>query len=786
MIAAHPDDEDTGLLTLVARGYGADAAYLALSRGEGGQNLIGPELGVALGLVRTQELLAARAIDGAQQFFTRAFDFGYTRELAEAERFWRPDTVLKDVVRVIRRFRPHVVVTVFSGTPRDGHGQHQMSGVMARRAFAVAGDAATFPELQAEEGLGAWEPLKLYASRRFSPDGGTVTLPAAGVDPGSGQTLGQIAMASRSQHRSQGFGVLQRIGPTEARLALEQTRVAAAPDDGLFGGIPAGTSWLTRLADSLRSAVGPATLGRAVPVLAAALARVRAEGGSAANERLLSEALAIAAGVLVDARAERAQLVPGEEGAIELEVFNGGTRAMDWPAATIIPAATGWTTQHAVTPTQTVLAPGVAGSARGLVRVPHGAGPTRPYFTSRPLLGGLYDWNDVAPAVRGLPDGPPALIARYRLTIGGARVVLEREVTFREQDQAVGERRYPLAVVPRVEVALDPDTVLWSIHDTLPLEFTVTLHHHAADPTRGEVRLAIDGWPTVVPQPFVLTHRDETASLTVRVRRPPAAGVGDASVHASAVTDAGVYTDGATPITYPHIRPTVWEHRAESRVRIADARRPETRQIGYVRGTSDRVPEALERAGLPVHLIDATALARGEFTAYDVIVIGSRAYETDSALVAHNDLLLAWVRNGGHLLVQYQQYEFVRGGFAPYPIEIRRPHDRITDETSPVTVLDPSHAAFRAPNRIGPADWEGWPQERGLYFAGTWDAAYTPLLEMQDPGQQPVRGGLLVAPVGRGTYVYTGLSFFRALPAGVPGAFRLFFNLLGLNSESHP
>ncbi|MDH4350387.1 MAG: hypothetical protein OEW56_04480, partial [Gemmatimonadota bacterium] len=181
-----------------------------------------------------------------------------------------------------------------------------------------------------------------------------------------------------------------------------------------------------------------------------------------------------------------------------------------------------------------------------------------------------------------------------------------------------------------------------------------------------------------------------------------------------------------------------------------------------------------------------TALARGDFSAYDVIVIGSRAYETDSALVAHNDLLLAWVRNGGHLLVQYQQYEFVRGGFAPYPIEIRRPHDRITDETSPVTVLDPSHAAFRAPNRIGPADWEGWPQERGLYFAGTWDAAYTPLLEMQDPGQQPVRGGLLVAPVGRGTYVYTGLSFFRALPAGVPGAFRLFFNLLGLNSESHP
>jgi hypothetical protein len=221
---------------------------------------------------------------------------------------------------------------------------------------------------------------------------------------------------------------------------------------------------------------------------------------------------------------------------------------------------------------------------------------------------------------------------------------------------------------------------------------------------------------------------------------------------------------------------------ARSRIRVADVARPASRHIGYVRGASDRVPEALQRAGLAVTVLDAEALAHGDFAAYDVIVIGSRAYETDSALVRHNDRLLAWVRAGGHLVVQYQQYQWVRGGFAPFPIAIAQPHDRITDETSPVTVLILDHPVFRWPNAITEADWDDWPQERGLYFAGTWDAAFTPLLEMRDPGGPPLRGGLLVAPVGQGTYVYTGLSFFRALPAGVPGAFRLFFNLLDLGA----
>ena len=780
VIAAHPDDEDTGLLTLAVRGYGADAAYLALSRGEGGQNLIGTELGVALGLVRTQELLAARAIDGARQYFTRAYDFGYTRDLAETERRWLPDSVLKDVVRVFRRFRPHVVVTVFSGTGRDGHGQHQMAGVMARRAFTAAGDSTAFRELATEESLPPWTPLKLYASRRFGPDAPTVSLPAAGLDPRIGRTLNQIAMESRSQHRSQDFGVLQQLGPADARLALEQSRVDAPADGGLLDGVPAEASWLTALADSLRGVVGPATMGRAVPTLAGALARLHAEHAGVAEERMLSEALAIAAGVLLDARAERALLVAGESTAIEVEAFSAGDTPVRWTGTTIMPAAGGWTDTVSVVPTSPALAAGADLTARTTLRVPAGTVPTRPYFMARPLADALYDWTGVSPAVRGLPDGPPVLTARFALEVAGVAVTLDREVTFRDRDQAIGEVRQPLRVVAPVEIALDPDTVVWSLRDTLPLALTVTLRHNAADTTRGEIRVAIDGWPTPPALPFTLTRRAETATFTVHVRRPPSATAGDVSARATAVTAHGTYAEGGTPIAYPHIRPTVWVREAETRIRLADVRRPTVGPIGYVRGASDRVPEALRRAGVPVALLDAPALAGGDLDPYAVIVIGSRAYETDTALTSHTDRLLDWVRRGGHLVVLYQQYEFTRGGYAPYPLTINQPHDRITDETSPVTVLQPAHAAFRAPNVIGPADWDGWPQERGLYFAGTWDAAYEPLLEMQDPGRPPVRGALLVARHGQGTYVYTGLSFFRALPAGVPGAFRLFFNLLEL------
>jgi LmbE family N-acetylglucosaminyl deacetylase len=780
VIGAHPDDEDTGLLALLSRGYGASSAYLSLSRGEGGQNLIGPELGVSLGLLRTQELLAARALDGASQFFTRAYDFGFTRSLPETEQFWPPDSILKDVVRVIRRFRPHVIVAVFSGTPRDGHGQHQLSGVLARRAFDAAGDPTVYPELASEEGLAPWQPLKLYTSARFSPEATTLTLPEGRLDPRTGRSFAQIAMAARSQHRSQDFGMLQRLGPSDARLALVRGAAAGGPDTDIFSGIPAEATWLRDLADSLRARVTPEGVGEAVAPLAAAVRRAAADPALApAARRMLAEALAIAAGVVLDARSASAGLVVGEPVTMEAEVFNAGASPVRWTRAELIPAVEGWTDTTLFVATAGEAPGGTAVTRRAEVTPPGTARPTQPYFLARPLHGWLYDWSAAPPRVRGLPMQPPPLSVRFTLTIAGAPVELDREVTQRVQDQALGEIREPVRVVPRVDVQLAPDTLVWPTSSGAARSFVVTLRHNGADTVAGDVSLALNGWPAPPAQPFRLSGPDETRRFTFVVRRPPGVDSADVTVRAVARSQrGGVFDRGAVAIAYSHIWPTAWLRPAESRIRLAQIALPGARRIGYVRGASDRVPEALARAGLPVELLGADTLAQGALSGYDAIVIGSRAYETDTALVINNDRLLAYVRAGGHVLVQYQQYPYVRGSYAPYPLTIATPHDRVTDETSPVTVLDPHSRVLREPNLITGADWDGWPQERGLYFAHTWDSVYAPLLEMHDPGMPPLRGGLLVATYGRGTYIYTGLSFFRALPAGVPGAFRLFFNLL--------
>lgn len=781
VIGAHPDDEDTALLALLARGYGADAAYLSLSRGEGGQNLIGDELGVALGLLRSQELMAARRLDGAHQFFTRAYDFGYSRSLEETSRFWPPDSVLKDVVRIVRRFRPHVIVASWSGTPRDRHGQHQMAGVVAQRAFDRAADPDAFPELAAEEGLSPWAPGKLYRTTFFDSAATTLHLVTGALDPRSGRSYHQIAMASRSLHRSQDMGQLQRAGPAHTRMALLARTGPAAetPERGLFDGIPTDTSWLARLADSLRTAVAPSRLPDAVPALAAAVERARAAGLDRERVRHAGDALAIAAGLVPDAVAARAELVPGDSVEVTVQLYNGGrhdvelrgvtVRArMEWPVRVVDAAAS-------------AVAPGTIVSRRFRVVVPPGAPPSTPYFLERPLVGALYDWSATDPAERGLPFQPAALIVELAVRVAGATLTLEREVTERLTDQAVGEVRRPVRIVPLIDVALEPAQLVWPSDSPRERSFTVTLTLNAAGPVDGSV--ALEGEELQLPQPqrFVLEGAGASRTFTFQVRRPAALVRGELGVRAVARTTDGMGFDhGVAVVQYPHVHPTPLVQAARSVVRLAPIERPAVSIVGYVRGASDRVPEALAQVGLTVEVLGEDSLARGDLARYGAIVIGSRAYETDAALVRQHARLLEYVRRGGLLLVQYQQYQFVRGGFAPYPLEIDRPHDRVTDETAPVTVLEPEHPAVTRPNRLGPDDWDGWPQERGLYFAGTWDDRYTPLLEMADPGMPPLRGGVLVARYGEGTYVYTGLSFFRALPAGVPGAFRLFLNLLAL------
>lgn len=789
VIGAHPDDEDTEILALAALGYGADAAYLSLTRGEGGQNLLGAELGEALGLLRSQELVAARSTDGANQFFTRAYDFGFSRSLEEALRFWPLDTLLKDAVRIVRRFRPHVIVSVFTGTSRDGHGQHQAAGVVAQRVFDLAGDPAAFPELATEEGLSPWVPLRLYRSTRFDPEATTVELATGALEWRTGRTFHQIAMASRSLHRSQDMGQLQRIGPRTARLQLIKDRSNAVADGSpsLFSGIPKEVSWVNRLADSLRSVLSPARPGELVRPLADGLLRWERESLSSdpRTRKLLERALAIAAGIAIDARADDFDLVPGQRVGVTIEVFNAG----EWPVvleSAELVSPPGWRVEVSSGGLDTIGA-GKQMTRDFRVMVPLDAPPTQPYFLRKPRTGegqGLYDWSEAPPDVRGLPFDPPPLRAIVTLRVLGARVRVEREVTYRFNDQAAGEIRRGLRLVPPVEVSLGPSIVVWPSENAESRLFGVTLTSRLDTAVSGEARLELAPWPAPPPQRFRLDRPGQMVSLVFRVVPPRPVSRGRFTARAVARLSDGREIDFSVGmVDYPHIRPTPYVQPATGEIRVASIALPRLQRVGYLRGASDRVPEALSQLGLPLEMLTGDQLARRDLSGFDAIVVGARAYETDSALLRHNRYLLDYVSQGGLLLVQYQQYDFVSGGYAPYPITINRPHDRVTDETAPVKILIPEHPAFQRPNRIEPEDWEGWPQERGLYFAGTWDPAYQPLIETSDPGYPPLRGGLLVARYGRGFYIYTGLAFFRALPAGVPGAYRLFVNLLALGSR---
>jgi LmbE family N-acetylglucosaminyl deacetylase len=849
VIGAHPDDEDTALLTLVSRGMGGEAAYLSLSRGEGGQNLIGPELGVGLGLIRSRELLAARAIDGGRQFFTRAYDFGYTLSLDETLGEWPKSVLVEDVVRVMRRFKPQVVVSIFPGVPSPTHGQHQAAGISAFAAYPLAGDPAAMPRLAAE-GLAPWAPQALYRSAFFDRNAPALTLSTAAIDPWSGRSDYQLAMASRSMHRSQDMGRLQNLGPQETRVTWAAGGAGAGPKD-LFAGIDthlhaiadtvadaalrrrvaAELDEVEALAGRTREQLNPARLDQALPPLLQIVGHLRAAAAllpPAPAADLIAEKLqvaetgaAAAAGIALDATTDREALVAGDAFTVRAGLWNSGAAAVTAAAVELVAAPE-------------VQAEALRGEARPAVAagalatwdlkpaVPAAAPPSMAYFLRRPLTGSLYDWSAATPAERGEPFGPPVYTARFSFTVDGVPLTLEREVVHLHRDEVQGEVRRPLRIVPAVEVAVAEAMQVWPLSRRDAKQLTVVLTSHRRTPVRGRLELTPEpaaagaapaapatpatpavpptgagtapakgagggapAWPPVEPRPFELPAAaddlGEPVAVTLTLRPPAGLAVGRYPFHLAAVLDDGARFDLAVPpIAYEHIAPTPFPHRAAIEVSAFDLKLPALRRVGYVRGASDRVPEFLRQAGVPLELLSPAELASGDLSRYDAIVVGSRAYESDPALARANSRLLAYVRGGGLMIVQYQQYPFIDGGFAPYKLEIARPHDRVTDETSPVKLLAPASPVFNTPNRIGDADWQGWLQERGLYFAHTWDPAYQPLLAMADPGGPEQRGGLLVASVGKGRYVYTGLALFRQLPGGVAGGYRLFANLLAL------
>jgi LmbE family N-acetylglucosaminyl deacetylase len=814
---AHPDDEDSAFLARAARGDHARVAYLSLNRGEGGQNIIGTELFDALGVIRTEELLQARRLDGGEQFFTRTFDFGFSKRRAEAAMRWNEREVLGDMVRVIRMFRPLVINSRWGGTPADGHGHHQLAGYLTPLAFKAAADPNEFPE-QLQEGLRPWQTKKLY-SRPLDESPATLQVQTGVFDPALGRTYAEIAFEGRSQHKSQNQGTIETLGPLASALrALEALVAVPKPEQSIFDGLDItvpGLAKLTGLPDgSLRAELSaidnaarkalqdyqPLDPSRIVPPLVEGLKAARAARQVLSSmtapapargdaDFLLSmkehdfvEAVTRAAGIVVDPLADTETVVPGGRVAVNVRVFLAQPSLASVTSMTVkVPSS--WAVKSAGDRD----APGgrfrrevPSSSARYDVSVPATAAFTQPYFLERPRQSDSYQWPQDSP--KGAPFGSALLFGEVELKVGDVNLVASRPVEYRFADPIRGELRRPVSVVPQVTVGLDTALLVVPTGNaprTQRLVARVTSGSPQA--LTGTVRLRIPAGWSVAPQeaPFSLKSDGEQTSVAFTVTAPATRRAGRFDIDAEARVNGSTFSQDVEVISYPHIQTHRLYWPARTHADVIDLKVAPVK-VGYVMGGGDEVPDAIRRMGIDVTMLDADTLTTGDLSRFDTIVVGIRASETRPDFVANNGRLLQYVERGGTLIVQYQQGEYIERNMAPYPVS-QKGNPRVTDETAPVTILTPTHSLFTFPNRITPEDFNGWVQERNLYAFADFDKRYTPLLETADTGEPPQRGGELYAAVGKGHYVYTAYAWFRQLPAGVPGAYRQFANLISLS-----
>lgn len=774
-VGAHPDDENTRLLAYLAHGRGVEVAYLSLTRGGGGQNLIGTEQGALLGILRTEELLAARRLDGAIQRFTRAVDFGYSKTSAETLERWGRQEILADVVWVIRTFQPDVILTRFA-PDGSGHGHHAASAELAAEAFSAAADPKQFPE-QLERGATVWQAdrlLRNVSHWRTDPKElkKHMALDVGAYDVYLGASYTEIAAKSRSMHKSQGFGSAGERGPN---LEYFEPIAGTRPKRDILEGLDLG--WrrfdgaeVERHLDAARAVFLPEAPERVLPHLLAAAEVLGRLDPSPRVERArdrIFELAAASVGLFAAAFAETAEVTPGGSVPVELEVLLRRPAAVTleeirWPDGT----------------EQSDLRLEIHAPKRftRAVAVPSTAPPSAPYWLAKPPSPGRYRVSN--PTLIGLPEGPAPASVRLSFAAGRHRFELVRPVVHRLVDRVHGERRRRMLVVPPLTVTPASDSVVFVNGGS---EDVVIEARAGKDEVSGTVTLALpSGWKaTPASHQVSLRKAGDAAQLRFSVAPGPGRGV----ARPVAAVDGLESSWRRDLIDYPHVPLQVVLRPATvtlSPVRLTVPKR----RIGYVMGSGDLIPEGLERAGFEVVLLSDEALRSGAYEAFDVLLLGIRALNTRDVLAGVHGSLMDWVGRGGTLITQYNTHSSwspLSVPVGPFPLQLGR--GRVTDEGAKVKLLEPKHPALSRPNRLTAEDFGGWVQERGLYFGESWDDRYRPLLAMKDPGEEEQRGALLVARHGDGIFVYTGLSLFRQLPAGVPGAYRLLANLIDLGSS---
>lgn len=973
---AHPDDEDSGLLAYLARGRQARTAYMSLTRGDGGQNLIGPELYEALGVIRTEELLAARRLDGAQQFFSRAFDFGFSKSRTETLQKWDREAVLSDMVRVIRAYRPLVIVSAWSGTPNDGHGHHQAAGLLTQEAYRAAADPSRFPQ-QMREGLRPWQTKKLYirsfdgaaSPREFLPSLSTLSLNTGEFDPLLGRSYYEIAARGRSQHRSQDQGTIEARGPRFSRLRLIDSKLGPIKNEkdifedmnvrltGIadYAGAAAAKvkEQLTEVqaaADEAMAKYNPLSPSSVAAVIARGLKRLRETTASLAtlglNESQMFEidfllkqkvsdfedALARSEGIVVDCLADDEVVTPGQTFNVTLNAYADSSAKL---AGFGLVAESGWTLNKKSEKTSEVAGRLVLQAEYSVTAGPDVA-PTQPYWLRSERKGDTFKIDSPAKGATGIePVSPSALRGVVDFEIDGAHIKTSQEAEHRYADRALGEIRHALKVAPAVSVSLSPGLLVVPSASSgvepvyRAVELSIT--NNASGPEKGIVRLelpsgvtggkpAINGeagskrWLSEIS--FDLKRKNERMTEHLLLAVSPGAAEDRRAIRASAFIEGKEYASSYQAVSYPHIEPRFIYQEAKTEAEIIDVKVAPGLKVGYIEGSGDDFGAALKRIGVDVKTIDSKELASGDLSVYDTIVAGVRVYEVRPDVNANNSRLMDYVNRGGTYIVQYSRGNFETGGFAPYrigredaenarqPAQRGRQQDReprllylsdvdiakalttttakprvgyigaagdallastknagldaklieaseiggdlsqfdvivvgsnsgsrrelaeynsqlldysrrklvvlaytqaqylsgdfatfpkpesrpfrVTDENATVTILEPDHPRFNFPNKITQRDFDGWVQERGAYFLSGWDAHFKPLMACHDPGEPDLKGGELIAEYGKGLYVYTAYAWFRQLPKGVPGAYRLIANLVSLPKSGMP
>ncbi len=840
---AHPDDEDGGMLTLESRGHGVSVLQLTLNRGEGGQNKVGSNLLDELGIVRTLELLAADRYYGVDQRFTRVADFGFSKTPEETFQMWQGhDLALGDMVRVIRTFRPDVICTRFQGNSRDGHGNHQASGILTREAFRAAADPARFPE-QIREGLQPWQAKKLYMDNVRGTEDWTIELETSQFDPLLGETYVQFAWKGLKHQLSQGAGawtlpegrrtsyykLIDSVLPNAPAAGVHEKDFFDGIDSSLpglasrLGADQAKASWLGPQLEAIAKTVDAATtaaqtndqaaakpllhglnLTRALVIkveqsdlpsggkadLLASLRTKQEQFEQAANLALgldlgvgpgtpdgrpMAEAFPTANGDVL-----AAVITAGKSFLLLAKLHNGSTAAVDVKEFALdVPQ--GWKAEVFMDKVPKRIAPGDGCAITFRVTPPLDAQLTKAYFhRDNPETDAIYHIDDSKYVTLALP--PPPVIARVVYNVGGEEGIIRGFARTPLHDTHGEAWSMPLAVVPPFSVETSPTTQVIPAGSNPSAQLGVVVLT-TADQAAGTVRPEVPtGW-TVEPASAKVAFNKVGERASQFKVLPDGAKEARYQVHALLYANDRDYSEGYSLVTRPDLGGFFYYQPALQRASVVEVKVPPGLKIGYVMGAGDDIPTVLRQVGLDVTLLGPDDIEHGDLNRFGTIVLGIRAYDTRDDVKKNNQRLLDYVRNGGTLLVQYNTSpsDFNSGHYTPFPAQLSR--ERVTVEEAPVTILDPQNPVFHYPNQITARDFDGWVQERGLYFMDQWDPHFTPLLASNDPGQPPQKGGLLLAQYGKGYYMYAGYAFFRQLPFGVPGAIRLYVNLLSVGHE---